>query len=74
MKHPYDKPMIFVESLTLDMPIATNCSSDPQDMNDLIGFGYFNADYDCMFDFNDDVDWGNDTVCVHSSITQAFTS
>ena len=74
MKQPYSKPVIAVESLFLDMPIAANCLADKQDMEDLMGFGYFNADKQCAINFDKDVDWGNDTVCVHSNVQTAFTS
>ena len=74
MKQPYDKPKIFVESLTLDMPIAANCIADKDDMNSLISLGYFNAEKSCSF-YYDEVDFGDtDTVCVHSNIQTAFTS
>lgn len=82
----YTKPLIFVEALSLDQPIAANC--DPaifDDIEILMQFGYFMADPSVTcgqnllptggFDNNGDlVADEHDTVCYHSNIQQAFLS
>lgn len=76
MKRVYEKPMISVETLELDMPIAANCLADFEDVQALIGLGYFgNNDrgIECGAIY-DEVEWGNDTVCYHSNVQKAFLS
>lgn len=72
MKRVYEKPMISVEVLELDAPIAVNCIADKDDMNSLIDLGYF-ADETCLIR-EDQIEWGDDTICYHSNVIQAFTS
>lgn len=79
MKQPYMKPMIAVEELTLDRPIAQNCTADRDDMNSLMDMGYFNDKYTCDIKTIDSqgsiVDSpGLDTVCYHSNVQTAFFS
>ena len=73
MKRVYEKPMISVEELHLDAPIATNCQADKEDMNSLIELGYFNEEHQCGINV-DSIDWGDDTICYHSNVIKAFTS
>lgn len=75
MKRVYEKPMISVEELHLDAPIATNCEANKDDMNSLIDLGYFNADKNCNI-CEDAILWGSshDTICYHSNVIKAFTS
>ena len=75
MKRIYEKPMISVEELHLDAPIAANCEAKKEDMNSLMELGYFNADRACKIP-QDAILWGdsNDTICYHSNVIKAFTS
>lgn len=76
MKRVYEKPMISVETLELDMPIAANCLANFDDVQSLIDLGYFGNDdsgITCDFVYNE-VDFGNDTVCYHSNVQKAFLS
>ena len=73
MKKVYSKPLISVEVLTLDQPIALNCVADKQDMKDVMGFGYFTQEWNCATD-TDSIEWDGDTICYHSNVTQAFLS
>lgn len=73
MKKPYSKPMICVEELQLDSPIAANCVADKDDMNSLIELGYFNDEHNCQRNV-DVIDWGDDTICYHSNVQTAFLS
>lgn len=84
MKKFYSKPLISVEAMTLDQPIATNCTADKDIMEILIEFGYFmdEPETKCTAfgeggkvdsDFDGDVD-EHDTICYHSNIQQAFLS
>ena len=73
MKKPYSKPMICVEELQLDSPIAANCMANKEDMNSLIGLGYFYDEHNCQRNV-DVIDWGDDTICYHSNVQTAFLS
>lgn len=73
MKKVYSKPLISVEVLTLDQPIALNCAANKDDMNSLIELGYFTEKETCG-SIIDAIDWGDDTICYHSNIQQAFLS
>lgn len=73
MKKVYEKPMISVEELHLDAPIASNCQADAEDMSSLMEFGYFDDSHNCQIR-EDAIEWGNDTICYHSNVIQAFTS
>lgn len=89
MKKLYSKPLVSVEVLTLDQPIAAICTADPHDMQDLIGFGYFSSDRNCemwigggengkggKIDWDRDGSWDSthDSVCYHSNVQSAFLS
>ena len=83
MKKPYSKPLISVEVLTLDEPIAANCQGDFADIAALMEFGYFMEGKNCSlnllpdggFDTNGDgVADMHDTVCYHSNVETAFLS
>lgn len=80
MKRVYKKPMISVEALTLDMPIAANCVADFDDVQSLVDLGYFGQNdrgISCSIDYDDCIDnelWGHDTVCYHSNVQTAFLS
>lgn len=73
MKKPYSKPMICVEELQLDSPIAANCMANKDDMNSLINLGYFNGEHNCQTNV-DEINWGDDTICYHSNVQTAFLS
>ena len=89
MKKPYNKPRISVELMTLDQPIAANCTADRDDMLSLMEFDYFTQEKNCSkwigtgedgeggkIDWNCDGVWDNthDTVCYHSNVQTAFLS
>lgn len=87
MKKPYTKPLISVEAMTLDQPIALNCTADRDIMEILVSFGYFMNDAAISCDPNMMVSDGNkvdsnldgvvddhDTICYHGNIQQAFMS
>lgn len=73
MKRVYEKPMISVEVLELDAPIAANCEAKKEDMNSLINLGYFDNEHTCRKNI-DAIVWGDDTICYHSNVIKAFTS
>lgn len=80
MKRKYEKPMISVENMSIDMPIAANCVADFDDVNSLVELGYFGTNdrgITCSITYDDYVDndlWGHDTVCYHSNVQTAFLS
>lgn len=80
MKRVYEKPMISVETLELDMPIAADCMADFDDMNSLIELGYFGENdrgITCdsiYYDYIDNELLGHDRVCYHSNVQTAFLS
>lgn len=86
MKKVYTKPLISVEALTLDQPIAANCNADFDDILSLIDLGYFGENdrgYSCSsnllpnggidLDGDGESDW-HDTLCYHSNVQTAFLS
>lgn len=81
MKKPYSKPMVTFEEYSLDMPIAAGCDkSEIPSVKDLVEQGWFNSKHNCdpnMY-INSDADenmlWGDDTLCYYTHVTQAFTS
>lgn len=73
MKKVYSKPLISVEVLTLDQPIALNCVADKEDMRSLMELGYYTEKENCIIN-TDSIEWGDDTICYHSNIQQAFLS
>ena len=73
MKKPYAKPMITVERLMIDQPMANGCNADPDDMKSLLELGYF-ADSECITQVGEGTLPGYDTICYHSNIQKAFTS
>lgn len=89
MKKIYTKPLISVEAMTLDQPIAANCSADVADMQSLIELGYFGANdrgvacglyileddtVDMDGDKVGDFDFDDDTICYHSNVQTPFLS
>lgn len=75
MKKPYVKPMITVERLMIDQPMAVGCTADFDDMRSLIEMGYFTVDEACTISVpGDGPVQGFDTICYHSSVQTAFTS
>ena len=85
MKKPYSKPLISVEMLTLDQPIAANCNADFDDIAALNEFGYFMPEQKLQCSINllpnggfDDNGDGtadhHDTLCYHSNVETAFLS
>lgn len=73
MKKVYSKPMISVELLSLDQPIALNCIADKDDVKSLMELGYYTTEMNCNIK-DVDVEWGNDTICYHSNVQTAFLS
>ena len=75
-KREYSKPTIHVETLALDMPIATSCGNSGE-FGDLYAQGWFNPSNECMMDakgwLGDLADLG-DTICYHTSVKNAFIS
>ena len=49
MKKIYKKPLIMVEELTLDQPIASNCDAERPIMESMIDMGYFGLGKACDF-------------------------
>lgn len=77
MKRSYVKPMIIVETLSLDMPVAANCIADKEDMESLIELGYFLEVPTCKNPIPNNgiaVPGGHDTICYHSNVQTAFLS
>ena len=83
MKKVYHKPLITVEALVLDEPIALGCVADKGDILLLEDMGYFSAEKNCEFrllpggGIDEDEDGqsdGFDTVCYHTNIAKAFYS
>ena len=77
MKKPYVKPMITVERLMIDQPMAVGCTADFDDMRSLIEMGYFTAEGACGIQVPGDgpiPGQGWDTICYHSNVQTAFTS
>lgn len=49
MKKFYTKPLISVEAMNLDQPIAAGCTADKEDMQSLMEVGFFaSGDGECM--------------------------
>lgn len=74
MKKPYVKPMITVERLMIDQPMAVGCTADFDDMKRLIELGYFTAEGSCGIPVGEGTLQGYDTICYHSNVQTAFTS
>lgn len=76
MKRSYEKPMIQVESLELDMPIAAGCTVDREDMESIVEVsGYFLPDSICSKSEDEILFPGEeDTICYHSNVQMAFLS
>ena len=77
MKKAYSKPMIYVEVMELDQPIAGTCSADKSDMIELTAQGWFTEARQCNFKLtaeNPTVQNGSDTICYNSNVLTAFTS
>lgn len=85
MKKLYSKPLISVEVMSLDQPIAANCNADFEDIRALNEFGYFMPDQrlTCTINLlpgggfdenNDGIADHHDTLCYHSNVQTAFLS
>lgn len=74
MKKPYIKPMITVERLMIDQPMAVGCVADFDDIKSLMDLGYFGDQETCGIVFDENKPNGYDTVCYHSNVQTAFTS
>ena len=76
MKSAYVKPIIVAETLSLSMPYAVNCTVDRFDMEELIGFGYFNQERGCesRIDNEEELLDVNKDLCYHSNVTTIFLS
>lgn len=76
MKKTYEKPLIAVEALSLDRPIAAGtCTADIDDMKSVIELGYFTAEKNCLYPVvGDGALPGYDTICYHGNVQTAFTS
>lgn len=82
MKKKYEKPMIEVESLMLDMPVAAGCDPDGyEDSATLKDMGYF-GDGCTRFNVANEKDenlmnypgMSDDKLCYYSNVIQLFTS
>lgn len=74
MKSKYIKPMIAVETLSLDMPLALNCTANRADVEDLIALGNFNKERECDALYDYDEVYDDDPVCYHSNVLVALLS
>lgn len=77
MKKAYSKPTLYVEEIQLDLPIASTCSANKDDMKDLIELGVFTEDRNCWCPIEEDGSipgFPNTTVCYHSNVQTAFLS
>ena len=76
MKRKYEKPMIQVETLELDMPIAVGCTVDSEDMESIVEVsGYFMPDSICKKVEDAILFPGEeDTICYNSNVQTAFMS
>ncbi|MBQ9082678.1 MAG: hypothetical protein IJY28_04165 [Clostridia bacterium] len=83
MKKAYGKPLVSVEVMSLDQPVALNCVADKDDIKSLMEFGYFMDGKNCTtnllpsggFDLNGDgAADSHDTLCYHSNVQTAFLS
>ncbi len=80
MKKKYEKPMIEVESLMLDMPVAAGCDPDGyEDSATLKDMGYFGDGCTRFNVANDEEEnqhpWGkDDKLCYYSNVVKLFTS
>lgn len=77
MKRTYSKPVIYVEDLQLDSPIASNCDANKADMESLLELRVFTKEMDCFFpilETGELDEWGYPTVCYHTNIDVAFLS
>lgn len=72
MKKLYVKPMITVERLMIDQPMAVGCEADFDDVRALMEMGYFAEG--CNIPVGEGTLPGHDTICYHSNIQKAFTS
>ena len=77
MKRVYEKPSIDVDVLELDMPIASGCNADKEDLESVMELGYFTQDMGCK-KYNDTYinppNGDEDSVCYHSNVQTAFFS
>lgn len=76
MKKAYSKPLVAVESLAVNQPIALGCNADFDDMQALIDFGYFGTNdrgVTCTIEYTEG-DGTHDTICYHSNVQEAFLS
>lgn len=79
MKKVYSKPLIAVEILQLDQPLAAGCTADFDDVRSLMELGYFTSEMSCSIGIPDSgpifpEEGGHDTICYHSNVQIAFTS
>ena len=72
MKSQYIKPMIAVETLSLGMPLAQNCTANREDVQDLIGEGFFTAERTCEWIY--DEAYEEDHICYHSNVLVVLLS
>ena len=85
MKKRYIKPLVSVEELSLNQPIAATCNAEKHVIESLVQMGYFGTEEDsgCSFyllpdggvdeDFDGVAD-SYDTICYNSNIQTAFLS
>lgn len=76
MKRAYEKPMISVEELQLDSPVALGCTILDEDLKSLIELDYFGGTMDCLLEIPEggQLPGTHDTVCYHSNVTVMFAS
>lgn len=83
MKKRYIKPLVSVEELSLNQPIAVTCNAERHVIESLLNMSYFVADKECLFcilpnggvdeNFDGKAD-SYDTICYNSNIQTAFLS
>ena len=85
MKKLYKKPLISVEVMSLDRPIADGCNMNPDTLEGLLAVGLFTEKKACLggwvgtdgkMDMDMDHNWDitDDTICYHSNVQIAFKS
>jgi len=77
MKKAYSKPMIYVEVMELDQPIAGGCDLPRSVYEDLVAMGYFGTIETCGQDGaipEGGLVYGDNTVCYNSMVQTVFSS
>lgn len=73
MKRNYVKPNFIIEQLSIDLPAARGCDYKSADYADLMDIGYFASDMQCSIP-EDEIEWGDNTICLNTNTIIALTS